>query len=195
MATTLADFLGKNLSIVSVGINPSPASVIKGYPFASPQNRFWAALNQSDLVSQGRSPSIETMHELVEVEGIGFTDIVKRPTRSANDLRSADFRLGTNALVKKLASVNPAIVWFQGMLAARAFFRYAAAVSKIKPVWGEQELGEFPFGIFVSPNPSSANAAYSLSDLIDFFNQLALYRNSNTAIKQPGNSATSEGQP
>ena len=83
---TLADFLTDKLDVVSVGINPSPSSVQRGYPFASDRNRFWDALNLSSLVSEKRVPSVDAMRSLQEIDRIGFTDIVKRPTTMMNVL-------------------------------------------------------------------------------------------------------------
>lgn len=173
---TLADFLCPNLAIVSVGINPSPVSVTKGYPFASSRNRFWPALNQSKLPAARRQPSVDSMHELLEIDRIGFTDIVKRPTRQANELRVADYRAGARTLIEKLTDCDPSIVWFQGMLAARAFFKYLGPSFKYSPQWGAQEVPGLAFGVFVSPNPSPANASYSLTDLIGYYDRLAAYR-------------------
>ena len=173
---TLADFLCPNLAIVSVGINPSPVSVTKGYPFASSRNRFWPALNQSKLSAAQRPPSIDSMHRLLEIDRIGFTDIVKRPTRQANELRVADYRAGAQTLLEKLTACDPMIVWFQGMLEARAFFKYSESSSKYSPRWGAQEVPGLTYRVFVSPNPSPANASYSLTDLIGCYDELAAYR-------------------
>ena len=170
---TLPDFLADDLDIVSVGINPSPSSVQRGYPFASDRNRFWDALNQSRLVSAKREPSVDAMRSMLELDRIGFTDIVKRPTRSANDLSSADFKHGTEVLIAKLQRFSPRIVWFQGMTAARHYFRNAPSGSVQDLHWGRLSQQSSDLIYFVSPNPSSANATFSKDDLVRFLNQLA----------------------
>ena len=170
---TLPDYLAGNLAIISVGINPSPSAVRCGYPFASTRNRFWRALNQSTLVSQNREPSIEAMYELLEVDRIGFTDIVKRSTKSANELNARDFRDGANLLLDKLQYYRPRIVWFQGMLAAKSFFKHVKVQAVQRVCWGQLESVGNEFEYFVSPNPSSANAVYKLEDLVEYFNRLA----------------------
>jgi TDG/mug DNA glycosylase family protein len=86
---TLTDYLEEGLDLVFVGLNPSSFSVEKGHYFANPRNRFWAALNRSGLVSEALSPERDT--ELLR-HGIGFTDVVKRPTPQASGLTAADYR-------------------------------------------------------------------------------------------------------
>lgn len=169
----LPDYLAVDLDIVSIGINPSVHSASSGYPFSSPRNRFWPALNQSKLVSRAIEPSPKVLCELLVSEGLGFTDIVKRPTKGISELRAADYRQGAKQLQKKLIELRPRIAWFQGMTAARYFYKYVGGLSSDKVVWGTQNESHFPFLVFVSPNPSPANAAYSFEDLIRYFNQLA----------------------
>ena len=170
---TLPDYLAEGLDIISIGINPSPSSVQKGYPFASPRNRFWPVLNRSNLLSAERKPSIRAMKALLEIERIGFTDIVKKPTKSASELRSVDFKRGAHDLLNKLDQFRPRIIWFQGMTVARYFFKYAGRDAALDIQWGRlrEQCGE-PY-YFVSPNPSSANAAFTISDLVGYFNELA----------------------
>lgn len=170
---TLPDYLAEGLDIVSIGINPSPSSVQKGYPFASTRNRFWPVLNRSNLLSAERAPSIPAMQALLETERIGFTDIVKKPTKSASELRSVDFKQGAHVLLNKLEQYRPRIVWFQGMTVARYFFKYTRQGEAFDIQWGRlcEQTGE-PF-YFISPNPSSANAAFTISDLVGYFNELA----------------------
>ena len=77
---TLPDYLRPGLDIVSIGLNPSLPSVRLGYYFANPRNRFWRALNASGLVPVALEPGVEAMELMLRHYGIGFTDVVKRPT-------------------------------------------------------------------------------------------------------------------
>ena len=169
----LPDYLSDDLDIVSIGINPSLHSASSGYPFSSPRNRFWPALNQSKLLSRPVKPSPEVLRELLVSERLGFTDIVKRPTKGISELRALEYREGAKRLHEKLLELRPRIAWFQGMTAARYFYKYVAGVSSVKVSWGEQQEYHFPFLVFVSPNPSPANAVYRFEDLVGYFNQLA----------------------
>ena len=114
---TLPDYIDEDVELLAVGLNPSPNSVRCGYPFATQQNRFWRALNQSRLVAAPCPPCVESMRYLLVEEHIGFTDVVKRPTAGAADLRARDYRRWAPLLSTKIARYQPRIVWFQGKMA------------------------------------------------------------------------------
>lgn len=171
---TLPDLLAPGLRLVSVGLNPSLPSVAAGFYFANPRNRFWAALNDSELVREHLTPGPEAMRRLFEVHRIGFTDLVKRPTRGAGELRAADYRAGAAALEARLALYAPRLLWFHGRVAWGHFLHHAR---RLQPAadWGLQpeQLAGAP--VFVTPNPSPANAAFSRADLTAHYRALAHY--------------------
>ena len=177
---TLPDFLSTELTAVSIGINPSLHSVDAGYPFSSQRNRFWPALNQSKLVNRRIEPSAGEMQQLLSVDKIGFTDIVKRPTKGISELNAADYRQGTMTLLEKITEYRPQIAWFQGMTAARYFYKYSGLGRGEDVVWGVQKQLDLACLVFVSPNPSSANASFSLQHLIQSFDHLAELIQQNT---------------
>lgn len=176
-AETLPDWIGPELHILSVGLNPSPLSVRMGFPFANPQNRFWRALNACGLLDEILEPGPAAMQRLFEHHRIGFTDVVKRATPGAAQLRAADFRAWAPVLTEKILSCAPRLVWFHGKLAYREYLRHGAL--KIVPDnaaaldWGRQPLRIGESEVFVTPNPSPANAAYSLDALIVWYRRLA----------------------
>jgi TDG/mug DNA glycosylase family protein len=172
---TLPDYLAPDLRIISVGLNPSPNSVRCGYPYATPQNRFWRALNGSRLVAADYPPGVATMRRLLEFERIGFTDVVKRPTPGAADLKAGDFRQWAPVALTKLRRLAPRVVWFQGKLTYRNFMRYAQGIRSEALEWGAQERLCTGAAVFVTPNPSAANAAYSLGDIVNWMDRLALF--------------------
>ena len=169
---TLPDFIAPGLRVLSVGLNPSLPSVAAGFPFANPRNRFWNALNASELLSVPVEPGVAAMQQLLEVERIGFTDVVKRPTRGAADLRADDYRQGAPRLRALIESLEPRWAWFHGRLAWQYFLRHVGA-SGSDNGWGQQSwsLGKCHF--FVTPNPSPANAVFSLDDIIADYNTFA----------------------
>lgn len=171
---TLPDLLAPGLRIVSVGLNPSLPSVEAGFYFANPRNRFWAALNASGLVNETLRPGPQAMRRLLEVHGIGFTDLVKRPTRGAGDLRAADYRTGAGELEARLEAVAPQLLWFHGRVAWGYFLRYARG-TRPTDEWGLQDERVAGAPVFVTPNPSPANAAFSLDDLTEHYRALARY--------------------
>lgn len=172
---TLPDYLAPGLRIISVGLNPSPNSVRCAYPYATPQNRFWRALNRSRLVTADYPPGVAAMRRLVEFERIGFTDVVKRPTPGAADLKAGDFRRWAPVALAKLRRLAPRVVWFQGKVSYRNFVRYAQEIQPGALEWGEQERLDTGAAVFVTPNPSAANAAYSLDDIVLWMDRLALF--------------------
>ncbi len=169
---TLDDYLQPGLNIVFVGLNPSSYSVERGHYFANPRNRFWAALNRSGLVGVELGP--EQDGEVLKY-GIGFTDVVKRPTPQASGLRAADYRRWAPVLREKLERYQPKIACFHGMTGYRAYLKHGEGVIG-RPELGPQDLQIGETRIFVTPNPSPANARYSLDDLAEWYRRLAAFR-------------------
>lgn len=160
--------------MLSIGLNPSLPSVAAGFYFANPRNRFWRALNASRLLAAPVQPGRPAMRDLFEREAIGFTDLVKRPTRGAGDLRATDYQAGATRLLTALERYRPACAWFHGKLAFKHFVR-RVGVTPDEDVWGLQSVCFGATRVFVTPNPSPANAAYSLTDLIAWYDRLADY--------------------
>ncbi|VAW74409.1 G:T/U mismatch-specific uracil/thymine DNA-glycosylase [hydrothermal vent metagenome] len=184
---TLADFVAPGLRILSVGLNPSLPSVEAGYPFANPRNRFWKALNASTLLSEPVEPCIDAMHQLLDRERIGFTDVVKRPTRGAADLRATDYREAAPQLRTLIESLEPRWVWFHGKLAWQHYLHHANTECE-DDGWGQQACLIGNSHIFVTPNPSPANAAFSLDDLIESYNTFAqIVRRVDIAVQRGAN--------
>ncbi|HKK16531.1 MAG TPA: mismatch-specific DNA-glycosylase [Gammaproteobacteria bacterium] len=172
---TLPDYLEHNLRIISIGLNPSPVSVDAGFYFANPRNRFWKALNKSRLVDEKLQPGEAAMQVLFNKYEIGFTDLVKKPTRMGNELRAADYREGAAVLKEKLLNYQPAIAWFHGIGTYRNYLKYADR-KDTAVVPGPQKYTIGKSRVFVTPNPSPANAKYSLDDLVRYYNDMVSYR-------------------
>ena len=84
--------------------------------------------------------------------------------------------LDTIAAVKdKLEQYAPGVAWFQGKQACENYLRYAEG---LRPAldWGEQPFRLGRTRVFVSPNPSPANAAFSLDELTDWMRRLQVLR-------------------
>ena len=170
---TLPDAVRTGLRALAVGINPSLPSVRQGFCFANPRNRFWPALNASRLVDAPLEPGPDAVAVLVERYRIGFTDIVKRPTAGSAELRAHEFREGAVRLEALLLRLQPRVVWFQGAQAWRAFARHAGWRITGRVAWGAQDGTVGGARVFVTPNPSPANAAWSLPALVQWFDVLA----------------------
>ncbi len=166
---TLPDYLKEDLDIVLVGLNPSLRSVEVGHYFATPRNRFWRAINRSGLLAEPLDTN--TDYRILE-HGIGMTDIVKRPTRGASDLRAADYREWAPVLREQLERYEPLIVCFHGAVAYRNYLKYAEGNTIASIELGLQPLSIGRSRVFLVPNPSPANAAYSLDALVGWYKAL-----------------------
>lgn len=172
---TLRDLIGPGLDILSIGINPSVYSVEKGFNFARPGNRFWPAVNSSGLLLAPVEPGRQAMKILFERDRIGFTDIVKRATRKADELDEDDFRRGARLLLRKIERHSPRIAWFQGTSACVKFLEHALDIRrKVSPGLQPERLGQTR--VFVTPNPSGANPAANPKALLEHFRRLAEFR-------------------
>ena len=169
---TLPDYLEPGLDIVFVGLNPSSYSVRVGHYFANPRNRFWAALNRSGLVGVELTPDQDGR---LLCYGLGFTDVVKRPTPQAQGLTAADYRHWAPVLRDKLLHYQPRIACFHGLTGYKAYLRYGEGAAE-KAELGLQERTIGGSRVFVLPNPSPANARYSLVDLAAWYRRLAALR-------------------
>jgi len=167
----LPDYLDSDLEVLSIGSNPSPYSIKVQCYYGNPQNRFWKALNASQLVSEELVQETASMEVLLNKYRIGFTDVVKPPTPGVAQLRAKDYREWAPVLKEKILRYQPRVCWFHGKVAYQNFLKYTEGVNE--PIeWGLQPVKIGRSVVFVSPNPSPANAVYSLPDLVDWFNRL-----------------------
>ena len=170
---TLPDLLAPGLALVFVGLNPSEYSAREGHYFANPRNRFWPAFNRSALLPTDLGRECNPADDLLLLEhGFGFTDVVKRPTPQGNALRAADYRQWAPALRQRLLDYRPGLVCFHGLMAYKAYLRYAES-EKSSPELGMQPLQIGASSVFVVPNPSPANARYSVEDLVAWYDRVA----------------------
>lgn len=175
---TLPDYLDHGLQLVFVGINPGLYSVGRGHYFARPTNRFWPAFSRSRLSVRARGGlgkewlTPEDDAALLRF-GIGFTDVVKRPSRKVSDLRPADFQEWTPRLLTRLHIFRPSVVCFHGITGFRAFTRYALGMKEVGWGLGAQNLRLGETHLFVVPNPSPANAHFTPGDQEAWYDRLA----------------------
>ena len=157
------DVIGPDLRVLFCGINPGLYSGAVGHHFARPGNRFWKVLHRAGLTERELSPFQE--REMLG-SGIGITNLVRRTTASASELGRDELRRGAIRLGRKVQRYQPAIVAFAGMGAYRvAFGRPRAGLGRQpEPLAGAV--------IWLLPNPSGAQAAYQLDDLVRAFRAL-----------------------
>ena len=101
--------MGPKLRAVCVGINPSPVSVAAGHYYQGRLGQlFFSRLRSVGLLPDGAGYEDDLGFEV----GIGFTDIVKKPSPRAGELSAADFEEGRALLTAKLEDFRPELVIF-----------------------------------------------------------------------------------
>jgi TDG/mug DNA glycosylase family protein len=107
---TLEDLLRPGLRAVCVGINPTPVSVAAGHYYQGDAGqRFLGRLRRAGVLS---ASSRGHEDDAAFAVGIGFTDIIKRPAKSAKELRSDEYEHGRPLLAAKLEAFRPEFVIF-----------------------------------------------------------------------------------
>jgi TDG/mug DNA glycosylase family protein len=182
---TLPDYLRPRLALVFVGINPGLYSVQHGHYFARKTSRFWPAFSRSVLSASvrtalGRDTLVPEDDTTLTTCGIGFTDVVKRPSRNAAELRPADFETWSPRLLLRLRRYRPRVVCFHGLTAFRAFVRYALKDHRTDWTLGPQPMSVGPTRLFVVPNPSPANAHFTPKDQVIWYDRLAAFLKTDT---------------
>lgn len=107
----IPDSLQPGLLILFVGYNPSLRSGELGHNYAGRGNRFWKLLHQSGLTDRLLEPKHD--RSLVHI-GYGFTNIVDRPTRRADEITRREYAIGRLQLKEKIETYRPKIVCFVG---------------------------------------------------------------------------------
>ena len=159
----LRDVIAPDLDVLFVGINPSLLSAARGHHFARPGNRFWPALHLAGLTPRRMTPDEDD--ELPSF-GLGITNVVDRPTRTAAELTPEELLAGGEALAALVERYRPRAVAVLGVTAWRVAFRRPKAVLGVQP---ERVGGAVTW---VLPNPSGLNAHHQLPDLARLYAQV-----------------------
>jgi len=175
---TLPDHLRPGLDLVFVGINPGLYSVQRGHYFARPTSRFWPAFSASKLSERvRRAIGTDTLRAEQDAGlpcfGIGFTDVVKRPSANAADLDARDFAEWVPRLLDKLQRYQPRVACFHGLTAYRPFLKFALRSADAVTMLGRQRETVGATRLYVVPNPSPANAHFTLTDQTAWYDRLA----------------------
>ncbi|MEO7556768.1 MAG: uracil-DNA glycosylase family protein [Acidimicrobiales bacterium] len=149
----LPDYVRAGLRVLCVGLNPSLHAADAGVAYVSGSNRFWRAAVAAGLVSRPRDPR----HAVAE--GVGFTDIARRPTARADELAAEEYRTGYAELDALVRWLQPGVVVFVGLAGWRA-----AVDRRAGPGPQDRAIGGRP--AYVLPSTSGLNARTPLADLV-----------------------------
>ena len=160
----IPDLAGPGLAVLFCGINPGWRSAERGQHFGGPGNRFWKVLQGAGFTERVLDPAEQAV---LPALGLGITNLVARPSRSAAELTRDELRAGAAALEATVSRLRPRWVAVVGMDAYRKAFARPRAGMGPQP----ETLG--PAGLWVLPNPSGLQARYSLAEMIDAYAALA----------------------
>ncbi|XQY90263.1 mismatch-specific DNA-glycosylase [Metabacillus sp. HB246100] len=157
------DLLKKDLNILFIGFNPSLDSGRLGHHYANKTNRFWKLLYESGITERLYSPEEDFL--LLE-QGLGFTNIVSRPTKAAEDITKEEYIEGSKQLIEKVSKYKPKIAFFVGK---GVYLHYS---KRKKAPWGYQEISIVP-GVrdFVAPS-SSGLVRLKKEELLSIYSQV-----------------------
>lgn len=153
-ARTLPDTVGPRMRLLVCGLNPSIYAADQGIGYARPGNRFWPAALAAGLVQRDRDP-----FDALATNGVGMTDLVKRATTGAAELRAKEYRAGAARVERLVRWLAPGAVCFVGLAGWRA------AVDP-KAMAGTQPMSFGGRPVYVMPSTSGLNASASLEDLV-----------------------------
>ena len=160
---TVTDVIAPNLRVLFCGINPGLYTAAVGHHFARPGNRFWPALHAGGFTERVLSPFAE--RELLK-SGYGITNVVARPTNSADQLSREEIIAGGERLRAKVLRYRPRVLAILGVGAYRTAFNQPKASIGLQP----ESIGDT--ALWILPNPSGLNANYQPAHLARLFREL-----------------------
>lgn len=174
---TLPDYLAPGLAVVFVGINPGLYSVEHGHYFARSTSRFWPAFSSSRLSRPARHGlRADVLRPENDADlprfGFGLTDVVKRPTANAAGLGLCDFEQWVPRLIERLLCYRPRVACFHGVTAFRPVLTIGLKSAR-RATLGEQPERIETTRLYVVPNPSPANAHFTVRDQTTWYDRLA----------------------
>lgn len=150
---SLPDYVGSNMKLLICGLNPSPGSADSGIGFYRAGNRFWPAAIAAGVASRDRDP----MHALRH-HGMGMTDLVKRPTRRADELDTSEYQQGLKRVRQLVEWLQPQAICMVGLAGWRA-----AVDRKAQRGWQPESLGGRP--VYLMSSTSGLNAHDTIDTL------------------------------
>ena len=115
------------LRLVFIGNNAGLESARAGHYYAFRGNVFWRQLSESGLVP--RAVTCVDDERLMDLAGIGFTDICTHATRRASDLTHDQVARGAARLRDEIERFEPAVAVFSGRSVFEPFARHALGLA------------------------------------------------------------------
>ncbi|MBS0409151.1 MAG: G/U mismatch-specific DNA glycosylase [Proteobacteria bacterium] len=163
MTGALPDILAPDLAVLFCGLNPGLSAAAEGHHFVGRSNRFWRTLHLAGLTPRQLDPSEDW--RLLD-HGCGLTTLVARASAGADVLSPAEYRGGAANLRDKVERARPSFVAFLGKAG------WASLSGRRQVDWGPQPDGFGASGVWVLPNPSGRNRAFTLEGLVEAYRAL-----------------------
>lgn len=113
-------YIYKKPKLLFVGINPHPGSFSRGVPFSN-NKLFWYLLSKAGVIQETKD---ELRDEAVlrrvynerfnAVYGLGFVNIIERPTRDVSELKKGEETTGRKKISRIIRTEKPKVVCFIG---------------------------------------------------------------------------------
>jgi len=160
---TLADVWPEQPRAMIIGLNPAPASVAAGHYYQGKVGQ----VQLRRLADAGLFPAPAGRHfeDVTISAGVGFTDIVKRPSRGEGDVSKEEIAHGAKTLAEKLGAREiPLIVCvFRHPVAALLGSAGTPGIQPQRTTWGAQ--------VFRMPGPFDPRdrVAETMAELRELF--------------------------
>jgi TDG/mug DNA glycosylase family protein len=165
VADGLPDIVAGHLAVLFCGINPGMTAAATGHHFAGRGNRFWRVLHRAGFTAEEIRPQDDRR---ILQYGCGLTSVVERPTARADELSAQEFIAAAAKFEQKIARHRPRFVAFLGKAA------YAALTGGREVAWGLQPATMQGSAVWLLPNPSGRNRAFTLDQLVEAYRRLYL---------------------
>lgn len=162
-ADGLPDIIAERLAVLFCGINPGMKAAATGRHFAGRGNRFWRVVHLAGFTPEEIAPEND---RLMLGYGCGLTTVVERPTARADQLLRQEFIAAASDFELKIARYAPRFVAFLGKAG------YSALSGRADITWGRQPAAMAGATIWVLPNPSGRNLAFSTEQLVGAYREL-----------------------
>jgi TDG/mug DNA glycosylase family protein len=163
VSEALPDIIEEHLEVLFCGVNPGLEAAATGRHFAGRGNRFWRVIHIAGFTPKELRP--QDGRGLL-AHGCGLTAFVERPTARADELSPLEFAAAAAAFERKVSFYAPRFVAFLGKAA------YAALSGQRDVVWGLQTTTLAASAIWVLPNPSGRNRAFTQARLVAAYAEL-----------------------
>lgn len=167
MTDELPDIIAPCLDVLFCGINPGMTAVAAGHHFAGRGNRFWRVIHRAGFTPEEIPPHDD---RAILRYRCGLTTVVKRATPRADLLSRQEFAAAAAEFDRKVARYTPRFVAFLGKAA------YCGLSGRRDVAWGLQPEHTGNASIWILPNPSGRNRAFSFDRLVavyrEFFQQV-----------------------